>query len=172
AGEPDRVDRRILNHRGDRGIRLRVADAELLGDARCRRRIRRVGTPHAKYVRITNADESLQVELGVEAAAHHSDAESFRHSILVLDTEFLQGLRRAAGPLAHERVASIVEVGYADLAGVETGGRQIPKSVEEGDTLTELGFCFLRPRDVVHQGGALGVGALDEGLARPRVTLG
>jgi hypothetical protein len=76
--DPDRVDGGIGHHVADGLVRLRLAHAELPRECRGRGGVPRVGAPHAEYVGITHADESLQVEFRVEAAPDDPYAESLR----------------------------------------------------------------------------------------------
>src|SRR5712691_9547992 len=48
-----------------------------------------------------------------------------------------------------KRVATIVEIGHADLAGPESRRRHVAEHVEEGDPLAQLRLRFLGPGDVV-----------------------
>src|ERR1700739_1612268 len=86
-------------------------------------------------------------------------------SVRVAHAELVQRLWRAALPLGDERVADVTQVLHAQLAREEARGREVPEAVEEGDAggMPERGL--LGPRDVVQQGGPLGITRCDEGLA-------
>src|SRR2546425_10081165 len=107
------------------------------------------------------------MELGVEAAAHHSNPQSFRHSILVMDAEFLQCFRWAALPLRDKRVALIIEIGDADFARPEPRRRHVAEHVEERDALAHLRPRLLGPGNVIDQGRLFTWSRRDERLAEP-----
>ena len=57
TAEPDGVDRGILDHGRDRGVRFRLAYAELLRDAGGLGGVILIGTPDAQHVGVAHADE-------------------------------------------------------------------------------------------------------------------
>ena len=76
SGQPDRVDRRIGDHVGDRRVRLRVADVERARQLGRRRRVLLVRAPDAEHVGIAHGAKRLHVKARIEAAADERDAES------------------------------------------------------------------------------------------------
>ncbi len=94
-GEPDRVDRRIGDHVGDRRIWFRVADIEVAGELRGRRGVLLVRTPDAEDVGVAHRAKGLQVEARVESAADERDAEPLaRLRVCLLGAHRCCGLTR------------------------------------------------------------------------------
>ena len=93
-GEPDRVDRRIGDHVGDRRVRLRRADVEVARELRGRRGVLLVRAPDAEHVGVAHGAKCLEVKARVEAAADERDAESLcsRPVAFVLASSSLLGL--------------------------------------------------------------------------------
>ena len=80
--QPQRVDRGVRHHVGDRAMRLGGAEVE---PPRLRRHVLgvlAVRAPYAEHVGIAHGLQPLQVEPGVEAAAHEPDSQALvaRHA--------------------------------------------------------------------------------------------
>ena len=76
AAEPERVDARVGDHRGDALVRLRLADLEIPCQTRRARGVLRVWAPDAEYVGVADALPGLDVEAGVETGTNEADAET------------------------------------------------------------------------------------------------
>ena len=123
AAEPDRVDRGIGDHVGDRRVRLRVADVELARAAPPpTRRSSAFGlqTPSTSASRTPR--QRLHVEARVEAAADEADAEPLRvaSSLAVIARSYasLHDVVADAELLERGWRAAVVHSGIADVADV------------------------------------------------------
>src|SRR5690606_12390281 len=70
AGEPDRLDRRVRDHVGDRCVRLRLSDIELARGRRGSFCVRCRRAPEAEHIAAAHALPRAQVEVSVEATAN------------------------------------------------------------------------------------------------------
>jgi hypothetical protein len=82
--KPNRIDRGVGHHVGDRGVGLRVANVEVARERRGGGRVLRVRTPDAAHVGVAHGRPSAQVKLGVESTADKPDAESRAHRVSAL----------------------------------------------------------------------------------------
>src|SRR6185503_17920621 len=89
------------------------------------------------------------------------------------DSQFLQPVGRAALPVGHERVAHVLEIRHAHLAGEKAAGGQLTEAVEEGDA---VGMTRLRlppwPGDVIENGLAIRVRRCKKRLREPPLAFG
>jgi hypothetical protein len=90
SGQPDRVDRLVRDHVGDRRIGPRRADVELPRVRGRALRVLLVRAPDAENVRVPDAAPSLNVKAGIETTSDESDTEAFVAHWLELTRVFMR----------------------------------------------------------------------------------
>src|SRR5262252_7255009 len=89
---------------------------------------------------------------------------------LVLHSEMLQRLGRAAFPFSHGLISEVLEVLNAHSAGPETARSQIAKTVEEGGAMGKRGVEPPGESKVIQHLLSFVIRGLNEGLVEPRLA--
>src|SRR6266550_3738321 len=95
-----------------------------------------------------------------------SEAQFRAIELGVAHAELVESRRRAAVPLMNEKVAHVLQVLDANLAGPEAGGRQITEPIKKGNAICHAGRSARRPRDVVENHLALRLRSVGERLSK------
>src|SRR5262249_39079784 len=76
AGQPQRIDRGIGHHRGNRAVGFGIADIEAARQRGGRCRMLAVRAPHAADIGVAHRAKRLHVKARIEAAADEADTQA------------------------------------------------------------------------------------------------